>query len=144
MKRAAGGPASQPGGRRGPGAGKRPAPLLNRALAATNSFNAAGLEQTRNRASSELSRPAFLGQTVASLIEQIGIYWQSGQIEAIQLQDLSAFLRGTRHATWPVETLSIVHRNRTWVDLPFLSSTLREQSRWYTHVMWFGLNADQS
>jgi len=91
VKRAAGGPASQPGGRRGPGAGKRPASLLNKALAAIKSFNAAGLEETLNRASTELSRPIFLRQTVAPLIEQIGIYWQSGQIEAIQLQDLSAF-----------------------------------------------------
>ena len=91
VKRAAGGPASQPGGRRGPGAGKRPASLLNKALAAIKSFNAAGLEETLNRASTELSRPIFLRQTVAPLIEQIGIYWQSGQIEAIQLQDLSTF-----------------------------------------------------
>ena len=89
MKRAAGGPASQPGGRRGQG--KRPGPLLNDALAAIKSFNAAGLEETLNRASTELSRPAFLQQTVAPLIEQIGIYWQNGQIEAIQLQDLSDF-----------------------------------------------------
>jgi methanogenic corrinoid protein MtbC1 len=82
MKRAAGGPASQPGGRRGQG--KRPGPLLNDALAAIKSFNAAGLEETLNRASTELSRPAFLQQTVAPLIEQIGIHWQSGHIEAIQ------------------------------------------------------------
>ena len=45
VKRAAGGPASQPGGRRGPGAGKRPASLLNNALAAIKSFNAAGLDR---------------------------------------------------------------------------------------------------
>jgi hypothetical protein len=91
MKRAAGGSPSQPGDGRGRGTGKRPGPLLNNALAAIKSFNAAGLEQTLNRASTELSRPAFLQQTVAPLIEQIGIYWQSGQIEAIQLQDLSDF-----------------------------------------------------
>ena len=89
MKRAAGGSPSQPGDRRGPG--PRPGPPLNKALAAIKSFNAAGLEQTLNRASTELSKPAFLRQTVAPLIEQIGSYWQSGQIEAIQLQDLSDF-----------------------------------------------------
>jgi MerR family transcriptional regulator, light-induced transcriptional regulator len=93
VKRAAGGPASQPGGRRGPGAGKRPGPLLNNALAAIKSFNAAGLEQTLNRASTELSRPAFLRQIVAPLIEQIGIYWQSGQIEAIQEHLATAVIR---------------------------------------------------
>ena len=93
VKRAAGGPASQPGGRRGLGAGKRPGPLLNNALAAIKSFNAAGLEQTLNRASTELSRPAFLRQTVAPLIEQIGIYWQSGQIEAIQEHLATAVIR---------------------------------------------------
>jgi MerR family transcriptional regulator, light-induced transcriptional regulator len=93
MKRAAGGPASQPGGRRGPGAGKRLGPLLNNALAAIKSFNAAGLEQTLNRASTELSRPAFLQQTVAPLIEQIGIYWQSGEIEAIQEHLATAVIR---------------------------------------------------
>jgi len=93
VKRAAGGPASQPGGRRGPGAGKRPGPFLNNALAAIKSFNAAGLEQTLNRASTELSRPAFLRQTVAPLIEQIGIYWQGGQIEAIQEHLATAVIR---------------------------------------------------
>jgi methanogenic corrinoid protein MtbC1 len=93
VKRAAGGPASQPGGRRGPGAGKRPASLLNNALAAIKSFNAAGLEQTLKRASTELSRPTFLRQTVAPLIEQIGIYWQSGQIEAIQEHLATAVIR---------------------------------------------------
>jgi MerR family transcriptional regulator, light-induced transcriptional regulator len=93
VKRAAGGPASQPGGRRGPGAGKRPASLLNKALAAIKSFNAAGLEETLNRASTELSRPIFLRQTVAPLIEQIGIYWQSGQIEAIQEHLATAVIR---------------------------------------------------
>jgi hypothetical protein len=70
---------------------RAPSSLLNNALAAIKSFNAAGLEQTLNRASTELSRPVFLRQTVAPLIEQIGIYWQSGQIKAIQLQDLPAF-----------------------------------------------------
>ena len=93
VKRAAGGPASQPGGQRGPSAGKRPASLLKNALAAIKSFDAAGLEQTLNRASSELSRPAFLRQTVAPLIEQIGIYWQSGQIEAIQEHLATAVIR---------------------------------------------------
>jgi len=93
VKRAAGGPASQPGGRRGPSAGKRPASLLKNALAAIKSFNAAGLEQILNRASTELSRPTFLRQTVAPLIEQIGIYWQSGQIEAIQEHLATAVIR---------------------------------------------------
>jgi methanogenic corrinoid protein MtbC1 len=93
VTREAGGPASQPGGRRGPGAGKRPGPFLNNALAAIKSFNAAGLEQTLNRASTELSRPAFLRQTVAPLIEQIGIYWQGGQIEAIQEHLATAVIR---------------------------------------------------
>jgi hypothetical protein len=110
VKRAAGGPASQPGGRRGPGAGKRPGPLLNNALAAIKSFNAAGLEQTLNRASTELSRPAFLRQIVAPLIEQIGIYWQSGQIEAIQLQDLSTFCEALDTLPWPVETPPICYQ----------------------------------
>ena len=91
MKRAAGRPASQPGGRRGPG--KRPGPLLNSALAAIKSFNAAGLEETLNRASTELSRPVFLQQTVAPLIEQIGIHWQSGHIEAIQEHLATAVIR---------------------------------------------------
>ncbi len=93
VKRVAGGPASQPGGRRGTDADKRPASLLNNTLAAIKSFNAAGLEQTLNRASIELSRPAFLRQTVAPLIEQIGIYWQSGQIEAIQEHLATAVIR---------------------------------------------------
>jgi len=93
VKRAGGGPASQPDGRRGPGAGKRPASLLNNALDAIKSFNAAGLEQTLNRASTELSRPAFLRQTVAPLIEQIGVYWQSGQIGAIQEHLATAVIR---------------------------------------------------
>ena len=94
VKRAGGGPASQPpDGRRGPGAGKRPASLLENALAAIKSFNAAGLEQILNRASTELSRPTFLRQTVAPLIEQIGIYWQSGQIEAIQEHLATAVIR---------------------------------------------------
>ena len=91
MKRAAGRPASQPDGRRGPG--KRPGPLLNSALAAIKSFNAAGLEETLNRASTELSRPAFLQQTVAPSIEQIGIHWQSGHIEAIQEHLATAVIR---------------------------------------------------
>ena len=93
VKRAGGGPASQPDGRRGAGAGKRPASLLNNALDAIKSFNAAGLEQALNRASTELSRPAFLQQTVAPLIEQIGVYWQSGQIEAIQEHLATAVIR---------------------------------------------------
>jgi methanogenic corrinoid protein MtbC1 len=93
VKRATGGTASQPGGRRRPGAGRRPASLLNSALAAIKSFNAADLEQTLNRASIELSRPAFLRQTVAPLIEQIGVYWQSGQIEAIQEHLATAIIR---------------------------------------------------
>ena len=93
VTREAGGPASQPGGWRGPGAGKRLGPFLNNALAAIKSFNAAGLEQTLNRASTELSRPAFLRQIVAPLIEQIGIYWQSGQIEAIQEHLATAVIR---------------------------------------------------
>ena len=93
VTREAGGPASQPGGRRGPGAGKRPGPLLNNALAAIKSFNAAGLEQTLKRASTELSRPTFLRQIVAPLIEQIGIYWQNGQIEAIQEHLSTAVIR---------------------------------------------------
>jgi methanogenic corrinoid protein MtbC1 len=93
VKRATGGRASQPGGRRGPGAGKRPASLLNNALAAIKSFNAAGLEQTLKRASTELSRPTFLRQIVAPLIEQIGIYWQNGQIEAIQEHLSTAVIR---------------------------------------------------
>jgi methanogenic corrinoid protein MtbC1 len=93
VKRATGGRAPQPGGRRGPGAGKRPASLLNNALAAIKSFNAAGLEQTLRRASTELSRPAFLEQTVAPLIEQIGIHWQSGQIGAIQEHLATAVIR---------------------------------------------------
>ena len=94
MKRAAGGPSSQPGGRRGSGTGKRPGPLLNNALAAIKSFNAAGLEQTLNRASTELSGPAFLQQTVAPLIEQIVIHWQTGHIEAIQ-EHLATAVIGT-------------------------------------------------
>jgi methanogenic corrinoid protein MtbC1 len=93
VKRATGGTSSQPGGRRRPGAGRRPASLLNSALAAIKSFNAADLEQTLNRASNELSRPAFLRQTVAPLIEQIGVYWQSGQIEAIQEHLATAIIR---------------------------------------------------
>jgi hypothetical protein len=67
--------------------------LLNNALAAIKSFSAAGLEQILNRASTELSRPAFLRQMVAPLIEQIGIYWQSGQIEAIQEHLATAVIR---------------------------------------------------
>jgi methanogenic corrinoid protein MtbC1 len=93
VKRATGGPASQPGARNRQGAGRRPASLLNSALAAIKSFNAADLEQTLNRASTELSRPDFLRQTVAPLIEQIGIYWQSGQIEAIQEHLATAMIR---------------------------------------------------
>jgi methanogenic corrinoid protein MtbC1 len=93
MKRAAGGPASQPGGRRGPGASERPGPLLNNALAAIKAFNAAALEQTLSRASTELSRVAFLQQTVAPLIEKIGVYWQSGEIEAIQEHLATAVIR---------------------------------------------------
>jgi methanogenic corrinoid protein MtbC1 len=93
VKRATGGRASQPGGGRGPGAGKRHASLLNNALAAIKSFNAAGLEQTLKRASTELSRPTFLRQIVAPLIEQIGIYWQNGQIEAIQEHLSTAVIR---------------------------------------------------
>jgi methanogenic corrinoid protein MtbC1 len=93
VKRATGGPVSQPGGRRRPGTGRRPASLLNSALAAIKSFNAADLEQTLNRASTELSRPTFLRQTVAPLIEQIGVYWQSGQIEAIQEHLATAIIR---------------------------------------------------
>jgi MerR family transcriptional regulator, light-induced transcriptional regulator len=93
VKRAAGGPASQPGGRRDPGAGKRPASLLNSALDAIKSFNAAGLEQVLSRASTELSRPAFLRQIVAPLIERIGIYWQSGQIGAVQEHLATAVIR---------------------------------------------------
>jgi methanogenic corrinoid protein MtbC1 len=93
VKRAPGGPASQPGGRKAPGGGKRPASLLNAALDAIKSFNAAGLEQILNRASTELSRQAFLGQTVAPLIQHIGIYWESGQIEAIQEHLATAVIR---------------------------------------------------
>jgi len=93
MKRAAGGPASQPGGRRGPGTGERPGPLLNNALAAIKAFNAAALEQTLSRASTELSRVAFLQQTVAPLIEKIGVCWQSGEIEAIQEHLATAVIR---------------------------------------------------
>jgi methanogenic corrinoid protein MtbC1 len=93
VKRAAGGPESQPGGQRGAGTGRRPASLLHSALAAIKAFNAADLEQTLKRASTELSRPAFLRQTVAPLIEQIGIYWQSGQIEAIQEHLATAVIR---------------------------------------------------
>jgi methanogenic corrinoid protein MtbC1 len=93
VKRATGGPASQPGARRRQGAGRRPASLLNSALAAIKSFNAADLEQTLNRASTELSRPAFLRQTLAPLIEQIGVYRQSGQIEAIQEHLATAIIR---------------------------------------------------
>lgn len=84
---------SPTGDRRDPGAGKRPASLVNNALAAIKSFDAAGLQQTLNRASTELSRPVFLRQTVAPLIEQIGIYWQSGQIEAIQEHLATAVIR---------------------------------------------------
>ena len=91
VKRATGGTASQPGGRRRPD--RRPASLLNSALAAIKSFNAADLEQTLNRASTELSRPAFLRQTVAPLIEQIGVFWQSGEIEAIQEHLATAIIR---------------------------------------------------
>jgi methanogenic corrinoid protein MtbC1 len=93
VKHAAGGPGSQAGGQRGPGASKRPASLLNDALAAIKLFNAAGLEQTLNRASTELSRPAFLRQIVAPLIEQIGIDWQNGKIEAIQEHLATAVIR---------------------------------------------------
>jgi methanogenic corrinoid protein MtbC1 len=93
VKRATGGTASQPGDRRRPGAGRLPASLLNSALAAIKSFNAADLEQTLSRASTELSRPAFLRQTVAPLIEQIGVYWQSGKIEAIQEHLATAIIR---------------------------------------------------
>jgi methanogenic corrinoid protein MtbC1 len=84
---------SPTGDRKGPGAGKRPASLLKNALAAIKSFDAAGLEKSLNRASIELSRPAFLLQTVAPLIEQIGIHWQSGQIQAIQEHLATAVIR---------------------------------------------------
>jgi MerR family transcriptional regulator, light-induced transcriptional regulator len=93
VTRASGGLASQPGDRKGPGAGKRPVSLLNNALAAIKSFNAAGLEQTLNRAATELPRHVFIRQTVAPLIEQIGIYWQSGQIKAIQEHLATAVIR---------------------------------------------------
>jgi MerR family transcriptional regulator, light-induced transcriptional regulator len=93
VKRAADGPASQPDGRKGPRARRRPATLLHSALAAIKSFSAADLEQTLNRASTELSRPIFLRQTVAPLIEQIGVYWQSGQIQAIQEHLATAIIR---------------------------------------------------
>jgi MerR family transcriptional regulator, light-induced transcriptional regulator len=66
---------------------------LHGALTAIKSFDAADLEQTLERASTELSRPAFLGQTVAPLIEQIGICWQSGQIGAIQEHLATAVIR---------------------------------------------------
>jgi methanogenic corrinoid protein MtbC1 len=93
VKNAAGGFGSETGGRRSPGAGRRSASLLNNALAAITSFNAAGLEQVLNGAFTQLSRPAFLSQIVAPLIEQIGVYWQSGQIEAIQEHLATAVIR---------------------------------------------------
>jgi methanogenic corrinoid protein MtbC1 len=93
VKRTVGGPASQPGVRKRPSARKGPASFLNNALAAIKSFDGAGLVQTLNLASTELTRPAFLRQTVAPLIEQIGIYWQSGQIEAIQEHLATAIIR---------------------------------------------------
>ena len=93
VKRTVGGPASQPGVRKRPSARRGPASFLNNALAAIKSFDGAGLVQTLNLASTELTRPAFLRQTVAPLIEQIGIYWQSGQIAAIQEHLATAVIR---------------------------------------------------
>jgi hypothetical protein len=85
--------ASQPGGRRSAGASNRLATLLNDALVAIKSFNAAGLEQTLNRASTKLSMSAFLWQNRGAVDRAIGIYWQSGQIEAIQEHLATAVIR---------------------------------------------------
>ena len=62
-------------------------------MAAIKSFNAAGLEETLNRASVRLARPALLQQAVAPLIEEIGASWQSGQIQAIQEHLATAVIR---------------------------------------------------
>jgi MerR family transcriptional regulator, light-induced transcriptional regulator len=80
-------------GRKGQVKGARPAPLLNNALAAIKSFNAAGLEETLNRASVQLARPAFLQRAVAPLIEEIGACWERGQIQAIQEHLATAVIR---------------------------------------------------
>lgn len=62
-------------------------------MAAIRSFNAAGLEETLNRASVQLARPALLQQAVAPLIEEIGASWESGQIQAIQEHLATAVIR---------------------------------------------------
>jgi MerR family transcriptional regulator, light-induced transcriptional regulator len=62
-------------------------------MAAIKSFNAAGLEATLNRASVQLARPALLQQAVAPLIEEIGVCWESGQIQAIQEHLATAVIR---------------------------------------------------
>jgi MerR family transcriptional regulator, light-induced transcriptional regulator len=62
-------------------------------MAAIKSFNAAGLEETLNRASVRLARPALLQKAVAPLIEEIGASWQSGQIQAIQEHLATAVIR---------------------------------------------------
>jgi methanogenic corrinoid protein MtbC1 len=93
VKREASGSSPQSSGQRRPGAGTRPAALLKNAVAAIKSFDAAGLEETLNQAAARLARPALLQQTVAPLIEQIGISWQSGQIQAIQEHLATAVIR---------------------------------------------------
>ena len=62
-------------------------------MAAIKSFNAAGLEATLNRASVQLATPALLQQAVAPLIEEIGVCWQTGQIQAIQEHLATAVIR---------------------------------------------------
>lgn len=62
-------------------------------MAAIKSFNAAGLEATLNRASIQLTRPALLQKAVAPLIEEIGICWQSGEIQTIQEHLATAVIR---------------------------------------------------
>jgi methanogenic corrinoid protein MtbC1 len=62
-------------------------------MAAIKSFNAAGLEATLKRASIQLARPELLQKTVAPLIEEIGVCWQKGQIQAIQEHLATAVIR---------------------------------------------------
>jgi MerR family transcriptional regulator, light-induced transcriptional regulator len=62
-------------------------------MAAIKSFNAADLESTLNRAAVRLARPALLQQVVAPLIEEIGVCWESGKIQAIQEHLATAVIR---------------------------------------------------
>jgi len=75
-------------------AGSRPAPdFLNGALAQIKLLDAAGLEQTFNRASVELGRSALLQRMLVPLIEEIGCSWRGGQLRPLHEHLATAVIR---------------------------------------------------